>query len=186
MFSLFRKEKETFEPDYAWYENARREILALARPDPAVRNVPLPDGDGSGLAAEGGGKAASAGAAGRERLAAWIRVHRDDTFQEELMARMKERGISASDFLRASRIDKKRFGIMKKERDYDPSFSTALASCIALKLDRDEAQNLMFKAGHALGAGSARELAVLWCLDRKVGDWEIADRVIADIEGDAL
>ena len=169
MFSFFGKKQETFEPDYAWYENARKEILALARPDPAVKNAEAPEGT-----------------ADRGKLAAWIRAHRGDTFQEELMARMKERGVSAADFLKASCIDKKRFGIMKKERDYDPSFQTALASCIALKLDRDEAQNLMFKAGHALGSGSARELAALWCLDRKVGDMRIADRVIADVDGDAL
>ena len=90
----------------------------------------------------------------------------EDTFQQRLFKLIDERGMTDPDVYRAANIDRKLFSKIRN-KEYQPSKPTALALCIALRLNRDEARDLLATAGYALSHSNVTDIIVEYFLSIK-------------------
>ena len=84
----------------------------------------------------------------------------EETFSESLIRLIDQKGLKDPDVYKKANVDRKLFSKIKNNKDYKPSKSTAIAFCIALELNLDEALNLLSKAGFTLSHSSKTDVIV--------------------------
>lgn len=87
-----------------------------------------------------------------------------ETFSDKLFALIVKKGYDDADVYKNSNIDRRLFRKLRG-KSYKPSKKTVLALTMGLKLNVDEATDLMKYAGFAFAPGSITDLAVLYCLE---------------------
>lgn len=92
--------------------------------------------------------------------------HRGLTFSQLLMKLLDERGISDVDFYRRANIDRKLFSKIRN-KDYQPSKNTVLATVVSLRLSVEEASKLMAAAGYAWNDSNKTDIIVMFYLRNK-------------------
>jgi len=93
-----------------------------------------------------------------------------ENFQERLLGLIDERGLKDSEVYRKANIDRKLFSKIRCNPLYLPKKRTALALAIALRLDLEETEDLLSRAGHALSPGSRADLIVKYCIEHQIYD----------------
>ena len=85
-------------------------------------------------------------------------------------------------------IDKRTFNKIKNDYLYRPSRSTAMKCCLGLKLNREEAEELMRLAGVSFSPSDPSDLVVMFCIEKEIWDlasvnYLMASFDIRDLEG---
>lgn len=93
--------------------------------------------------------------------------HLGESFQERLLRFIDERGLTDPEVYKAANIDRKLFSKIRCNKDYIPKKKTILALCIGLKLNLDDARDLLATAGLALSNSSRSDLIVMFCLENQ-------------------
>lgn len=93
-----------------------------------------------------------------------------DTFQEKLFQLIKEKEIDEVTVYRRANIDRKLFSKIRRDKNYAPSKSTALALAIALQLDMDETRDLLLRAGLALSPSILSDRIVSFFIENEIYD----------------
>ena len=93
-----------------------------------------------------------------------------ETFQQALMRMIRERGYDNKEVYKRANLDRKVFSKIKGNPDYSPKKSTAIALAIALRLNMDEARDLLGRAGYAFSPGSKSDLIVEYFIENGVYD----------------
>ena len=91
------------------------------------------------------------------------------SFQEKLFDLIEERGLEDPDVYKRANIDRKLFSKIRNP-GYNPSKRTAVALAIALKLDLDETNDLLMRAGFALSESTVFDLLISYCIEHKIYD----------------
>ena len=94
----------------------------------------------------------------------------DDTFQESLLKLIDAKGLKDAAVYKDAGIDRRHFSKIRSNADYHPKKQTALALCLALRLNLDETLDLIGRAGYALSPGSRADLIVRYCIENEIFD----------------
>ena len=97
------------------------------------------------------------------------------TFSETLLRTIDDRGRTDVEVYKKAKVDRRVFSRLRSSRDYQPSRSTAIRFCLALRLTDAEALTLLEKAGFTLSAMKNEDLVVLYCLKHCIDDLDAVD-----------
>jgi len=110
---------------------------------------------------------------------AYLRYNRDLSFNERLFLLIDRTGHRDSDIYKKAHIDRRLFSKIRSNKKYIPSKRTVIALCLALELEREEADALLASAGYSLSRADDYELAIAFCIDKKVFDFFEVNEVMA-------
>ena len=97
--------------------------------------------------------------------------NKDASFNELLFMMIDRTNQKDSDVYKRARIDRRLFSKIRSSKKYIPSKKTVIALCLALELSRDDANVLLSSAGYSLSRSDDYDLAILFCLSRRIYDF---------------
>lgn len=112
--------------------------------------------------------AAAAAPSLEERMAAL-----DAGFSESLIKLIDESGCTDAEIYKRANVSRKLFSKIRNSPDYRPSKPTALAFCVALRLNPTQARELIGRAGYALSHSSRFDVIVEYFLE--AGKYDILE-----------
>ncbi|MGN0732601.1 MAG: macro domain-containing protein [Emergencia sp.] len=85
----------------------------------------------------------------------------EGSFQEKLFEHIARKGMNNTEVYKRANLDRKHFSKIQCNANYHPSKKTAMALCIALKLDLDESKDLLARAEWAFSPNRKTDLIVM-------------------------
>lgn len=116
---------------------------------------------------------------GREKLEE-VLARKDESFSEMLLRMIDERGLKDSDVYKRANIDRRLFSKIRGDENYVPSKKTAIAFCLALQLELEEAKKLLATAGYTLSASSRFDLIIMYLIENCEYNIHFANIVLDD------
>ena len=110
---------------------------------------------------------------------AYLRYNRDLSFNERLFWLIDRTGQRDSEVYKKARIDRRLFSKIRSNKKYIPCKKTVLALCLALELDREEADALLSSAGYSLSRADDYDLTIAFCIEKEVFDFFEVNEVLA-------
>lgn len=106
----------------------------------------------------------------------------DAGFSETVLRLIAERGEKDSDVYKRANLSKQLFSKIRSNPDYRPTKSTALALAVALKLNVEQTNDLIGRAGYVLSNSSKFDLIVRFFIEQ--GNFDIVEINLALYEFD--
>lgn len=88
----------------------------------------------------------------------------DETFSERLLRLIDERGMTDVEAYKRAGCDRKLFSKIRTDRDYQPKARLVYAFIFALRLNLDEARDLLASAGYTISPARAYDLVMEFCI----------------------
>ncbi len=100
-------------------------------------------------------------------------AHQDSPFAEHLFHLIDRKRMLDTEVYHRANIDRRLFSRIRSDKHYNPSKATALALAIALRLNLDEMQDLLRRAGYTLSNSSKMDLIIRYHIEE--GKYDIME-----------
>lgn len=97
--------------------------------------------------------------------------HLDESFQSALFRIIDAKGLADAEVYRKANLDRRLFSKIRTQKDYRPGKRTILALCIALKLNREETEDLLEKGGYSLSMSQVSDVIIAYFITH--GNYDI-------------
>ena len=101
-----------------------------------------------------------------------------ESFGTMLMKYIDETGLPDAEIYKSAGIDRRHFSKIRCDKNYRPKKSTALALCLALRLDAEKAIELIALAGYSLSNSDTEDLVVRFCIEKGIYDLIMVNEVL--------
>ena len=108
------------------------------------------------------------------------------SFQEKMFEIMDEKGLVSTDVYKAANIDRKLFSKIQCNKDYHPKKKTAMAICIALRLNLEQAKDLLARADWAFSPNRKMDLVIIAAITHQEYDINVINEVLFALDLDQL
>ena len=108
------------------------------------------------------------------------------SFQEKMFEIMDEKGLVSTDVYKAANIDRKLFSKIQCNKDYHPKKKTAMAICIALRLNLEQAKDLLARADWAFSPNKKMDLVIIAAITHQEYDINVINEVLFALDLDQL
>ena len=92
------------------------------------------------------------------------------SFRTLVLQKMDELSLDSQTLYKRAGIDRKLFSKLKTESNYQPAKNTVIRYCLGFRLDEAETDEWMKSAGYWLSDTSGFDLAIRYCIDKKIYD----------------
>ncbi len=106
-----------------------------------------------------------------------IIIELDESFSDTVLKLIDERGLKDSDVYNSINMDRRLFSKLRNN-DYNPSKQTAISLCIGLKLDLDQCNDLLGKAGYTLSHSNMADVIVEYFIRNRIYDIYTIDEAL--------
>ena len=107
-----------------------------------------------------------------------------ETFQQRLLRRISEKGMTTVEAYKAAYKDKKFFYKIIKNVNYQPTKHTVYAFAVALQLSLDETKDLLASAGLAMSQASRFDIIMQYVFEHEIYDFYTIDCILYDFAED--
>ena len=98
----------------------------------------------------------------------YLEQNREKLFTEQLFAFIDRTGKQDSEIYKKALIDRRLFSKIRSNKNYIPAKKTVIALCLALELNRAEADTLLSSAGYSLSRADDYDLVIAFCIEKKI------------------
>ena len=110
----------------------------------------------------------------------------DEGFSKTLIQLIDESGEKNSIVYNRANVDKRLFSKIKNNKEYQPSKNIAIAFAIALKLNLEETEDFLARAGYALSNSIVFDVIVEYCIKNKIYDIFTINELLYDKDQNLL
>jgi hypothetical protein len=109
--------------------------------------------------------------AASEEAAEYIKARKtSDDFAHALDRKRKEQGLTPAQLYKRANIDRRQYSRFMGPEGRHPSMNTVICFGLALRLSREEFDELLRTAGYALSRSSSRDVCIMYCLEKGIYD----------------
>ncbi|MBQ6477855.1 MAG: macro domain-containing protein [Erysipelotrichaceae bacterium] len=92
----------------------------------------------------------------------------DESFSECLIRMIDERGLPDPEVYKKANIDRKHFNHIKNTKNYRPKKETAVALAIGMRLNMEDTNILLERAGYVLSKAIKFDLIIRYCIEHRI------------------
>ena len=108
----------------------------------------------------------------------YMTTNRNLVFAGQLFKLIDKTGKKDSEVYKKANMDRRLFSRLRSSKSYVPSKKTVIALCLALELDRKDADALLSAAGYSLSRAVDFDLIIAFCIEKKVYDTMSVNEVL--------
>jgi len=117
----------------------------------------------------------------------YIKKHRKPGgFAHALDRKRKEKGLTPAELYKKANVDRRQYSRFMGPEGRHPSMNTVISFALALKLERQEFDELLQTAGYTLSNSSTRDVCIMYCLEKRIYDIDEVNALLFAIGVEAL
>ena len=102
----------------------------------------------------------------------------EPTFSQVLFKFIKQKGISETDCYKNANLDRRLFSKIRSNDDYQPRKSTVFALIIGLKLNLEEAEELLDSAGFSISHSLKADVIIEYLIKKQIYDIVVVNEIL--------